>query len=263
MTGITSSSRGRETGVVSTIPESIRVPAGHVFAMGDNRDDSLDSRVLSEVGFCSDEEPRRKGRISLFSPMTPRQACGKSGSGRRQSGGQDFLRPLTDPGKTAEANKAIERLLKYQFADRGLLEEALTHKSWGGASYERLEFLGDRVLDLIVAGMLFERYPDQGEGTLAAKISVLVSRETLAKVARKLGLPDYLRTDSRQGSLTRQDSVVADCCEAVIGAIYLDGGLESARDFVVALWAPLLETEPAIAKTELQGMASGQRVPPS
>ena len=159
------------------------------------------------------------------------------------------------------ANQAIERLLKYQFADRGLLEEALTHKSWGGASYERLEFLGDRVLDLIVAGMLFERYPDQGEGTLAAKISVLVSRETLAKVARKLGLPDYLRTDSRQGSLTRQDSVVADCCEAVIGAIYLDGGLQSARDFVVALWAPLLETEPAIAKTELQEWLQGRGFP--
>ena len=162
----------------------------------------------------------------------------------------------------------FEKTLGYIFQDPGLLVRALTHASAlaerGGhdpaATYQRLEFLGDRVLGLVVADMLMSAYPDAEEGELNRRMSRLVSGETCTEVAMDMGLGDFVRLG---GSLARKRSgvasgVLADVCESVIGALYRDGGLEAARPVIEAYWrermtamsGPLRD-----AKTELQELA--------
>ncbi len=129
-----------------------------------------------------------------------------------------------------------EARLGYAFRDRGLLEQALTHASSASEkqrSNERLEFLGDAVLGLLVSEHLYEAYPAEAEGMLTEYKSAVVRRETLARAARDLGLGDYLRAGrgvADQGAVP--DSVLANTLEAVLAAVYLDGGPEPARGFV-------------------------------
>lgn len=155
----------------------------------------------------------------------------------------------------------LARILGHEFAAPRLLAEALTHPSTaaGGAprGYERFEFLGDRVLGLIVADLLFEAFPGENEGALAKRHAHLVRRETLAAVARQLGLGRYLvlAKGERDAGGAERPANLADALEAVIGALYRDGGIEAAARFVRREWTPLARGvggPPKDAKTALQ-----------
>ncbi len=161
-------------------------------------------------------------------------------------------------------------LLQHHFENPELLRQALTHSSAasgrGAADYQRLEFLGDRVLGLIVSDLLYKRFTEEAEGDLARRLASLVRRETLAEVAAGLGLGRHIVLAKAEAEAGERDNpaLLADACEAVIGALYLDGGLAAARAFVEPLWTPLLEAEPRPpqdAKTALQEWAQGRGLP--
>ena len=157
--------------------------------------------------------------------------------------------------------------LGYSFANPGLLAIALTHASalangpnQEGGSYQRLEFLGDRVLGLVVADMLDQHFPKAPEGELSRRLARLVSGETCAEVAGEMNLAKFLRTgDSIQrGGGRVTTSVLGDVCESVLGAIYRDGGLPAVRPVIERFWRPRLESMSGPlrdAKTELQEWA--------
>lgn len=155
----------------------------------------------------------------------------------------------------------------HQFANTTLLQEAFTHSSLGGGeSYERLEFLGDRVLGLVMAHWIWAEFPDDPEGRLATRFTGLVRRETLADVARSIDLGAQVRMapSARTEGAQDKDSVLADCCEALIGALYIDGGLAAAEQFIKKNWADYLIDGPKItkdAKTRLQEWAQGRGLP--
>jgi ribonuclease-3 len=146
-----------------------------------------------------------------------------------------------------------------------LFERALTHGSHGRDTYERLEFLGDRVLGLIVAGWLYERFPDEPEGKLSRRFNVLVARETCGDIGRAIDLPRFIRLgpQAREDRANMSDNVVGDVVEAMIGAIYLDGGLDRAEAFVKANWRPFLDGQrkaPVHPKSALQEVAAERRL---
>lgn len=166
------------------------------------------------------------------------------------------------------ALEELEKNLQYSFSDRRYLELALTHSSLkqskSDPSYERLEFLGDRVLGLVIAELLLEEFPGDAEGKLAPRLATLVSGATLADIARSLDLGRFIRmTEGEAGAGTNtRNSVLADCCEAVIAAIYRDGGPDAAAEFVGRLWRPLLQdVAPRAAKTALQEWLQGRGLP--
>ncbi|MDD3447230.1 MAG: ribonuclease III domain-containing protein, partial [Zavarzinia sp.] len=134
----------------------------------------------------------------------------------------------------------FEQALGHRFADRSLLTRALTHKSFGAEiSNERLEFLGDRVLGMVVAETLYAAHPSWEEGALAVRLNGLVRRETLAQIAGEIALGRVLRLargEEEQGGRAKP-AILADAMEAVIAAVYLDGGLPAARGIVARLWA--------------------------
>ena len=140
------------------------------------------------------------------------------------------------------------------------MQAALTHSSLSKqrrVSYERLEFLGDRVLGLIVADLLLRRFPQEPEGDLAKRQAALIKRDTLAGVARDIGLGAYLQISKGEEKLGGRDNpnLLSDTVEALLAALYLDGGLETARAFVEPLWTPLVDAAkepPKDAKTSLQ-----------
>lgn len=142
----------------------------------------------------------------------------------------------------AEALPSVERALGYRFRDAALLERALTHRSHDAANNERLEFLGDALLNFVIAEALFLARPRAEEGALSRLRSSLVREETLASLARSLALGDRLRLG--EGELKsggwRRASVLADAFEALIGAVYLDGGFEAAREVALNQFSALL-----------------------
>ncbi|TPW32002.1 ribonuclease III [Pararhizobium mangrovi] len=154
----------------------------------------------------------------------------------------------------------LEARIGIVFKDKARLDRALTHASALGpdrANYERLEFLGDRVLGLCIAELLFKRFSEAREGELSVRLNQLVSAETCALVADELGLHAFIRTGSDVKKLTsrRMANVRADVMESLIGAIYLDQGLEAARGFILANWEERSVETAALrrdAKTELQ-----------
>jgi ribonuclease-3 len=164
------------------------------------------------------------------------------------------------------AAAALEQRIGYAFANRDLLLTALTHSSAvsdATASYQRLEFLGDRVLALIISEMLIEAFPRAPEGELAQRLAALVRNEACAEVARGLDLGEAIRLGGgeAQSGGRRKAAILGDACEAVIGAIYLDGGLEPARRFIVDNWrARMLAATKIVrdAKTTLQEWAQGR-----
>lgn len=163
----------------------------------------------------------------------------------------------------------FEVRLGHAFADAGLLAQALTHRSAADArggqldSNERLEFLGDRVLGLVMAEWLIERFPAEREGSLTRRLSALVAWETLARVGEALGLEAEIRVppgEERAGLRARQ-TVMADAMEALLGAIYRDGGLAAARAVIRRHWAGLIEADakpPVSAKNRLQEYTLGR-----
>ncbi len=166
-------------------------------------------------------------------------------------------------------SESLTARLGYDFKQQNLLSEALTHPSAGGrdgANYERLEFLGDRVLGLVVADMLLRRFPDEAEGPLAQRLAELVRRETLARVAEELDLGAALRLAKGEDAAGERanPAILSDACEALIGALYLDGGLSVARAAIEAWLTPYLEqavSPPQDAKTALQEWAQARGLP--
>ncbi len=168
----------------------------------------------------------------------------------------------------------FESDLGYTFKDAALLRTALTHRSWEAehftelASNERLEFLGDAVLGLVVAGELYAA-GDMSEGAMAKVRAAVVNEAALARMARRLGLGDHIELGRGEAASGGHDkpSILADALEAVIGAVYLDGGMEAAHSLVSALWADLIAERAAMPgerdyKTRLQEvLASTGRVP--
>ncbi|HEY1448057.1 MAG TPA: ribonuclease III [Caulobacteraceae bacterium] len=174
--------------------------------------------------------------------------------------------------RRAQAIGQLEFRLGHVFADQALLERALTHASAGGgarklADNERLEFLGDRVLGLVIAEALCEREPSANAGDLSKRLHGLVSGEACTNVARDIGLGEALRLphgETRRGARD-QGAILADACEAVIAALYLELGLEGVRRILLNLWRPLLDAphDPATAnpKSELQEWAAANGKP--
>jgi ribonuclease-3 len=157
----------------------------------------------------------------------------------------------------------IEAILGHEFARPQLLREAMTHRSAlrgrgrGKGSNERMEFVGDRVLGLLIAEWLAERYPGEQEGDLGRRLAVLVSQPVLAEVAEAIGLGEALAVapGEAKAGVRRRATVLADALEAALGALYLDGGLDHARAFVRRAWDRVMarhETPPRDAKTMLQ-----------
>jgi ribonuclease III len=163
----------------------------------------------------------------------------------------------------------LEGLLGYAFKDTGLLNEALTHSSarseHGGRDNERLEFLGDRVLGLSIAALLFKRFPAAREVELARHFNALVCKTTCAEIAQRLSLGPHIAmaaSEARSGG-RKKDVILADACEALLGAISVDGGFLAAEGVVRRLWGPLLlnadEAPAPDAKTALQELAQSQK----
>ena len=163
-----------------------------------------------------------------------------------------------------------EARLGYRFGDLALLDAALTHRSAGKQNYERLEFLGDAVLNFAVAGLVFQAYPEADEGDLSRYRAALVSGQSLAEAAAGLGLGDQLRLGSgelKTGGF-RRGSILSDALEAIFGAIYLDGGLEAVRKVIESVFAARVAALPEAQdlkdpKTRLQEwlQGRGERLP--
>lgn len=137
----------------------------------------------------------------------------------------------------------LENAIGYRFDEPALLEVALTHRSAGGENNERLEFLGDAILAFVISVDLFRRFPQADEGTMSRLRASLVKRESLARIARALQLGEFLRLGSGEmkSGGHRRESILADALEAVIGAVYLDGGIDAGRGLVLRLFEQQLE----------------------
>lgn len=153
-------------------------------------------------------------------------------------------------------------------SDAALFETAFTHSSVGKGSYDRLEFLGDRVLGVVIARALYERYPKEPEGNLSRRYNALVARETCAEIGRHLGIPPLIRLgkQARDDRANESGNVVGDVVEALIGALLLDRGMDAAQQFVLRAWAPYLEGQgraPQHPKSALQELAAarGRKAP--
>lgn len=171
--------------------------------------------------------------------------------------------------KAGSGRGALEAALSHAFRDPELLTQALTHSSTAGGgrprspSNERLEFLGDRVLGLVVAELLFQKFPNEPEGGLASRFTALTRRETLAQIASDVGLAAHMIMSAGEEEMggRRNPALLSDTCEAVIAALYVDGGFDVASRFVRTHWAPLLDayaTAPKDAKTALQEWAQAR-----
>ena len=153
--------------------------------------------------------------------------------------------------------KELEKIIKYSFKKSSLLEKALTHKSLNSdINNEKLEFLGDRVLGLVISETLLEKYPEEKEGIIDKKFANLVNKKTCSLIAKKINLKKFILLGSSHKKLERSaDKISSDCLEALVGAIYLDGGFKSVERFIFTFWEEyLLKSTVTLidAKTKLQ-----------
>ena len=152
--------------------------------------------------------------------------------------------------------KVLEKILKYQFKNSSLLVKAITHKTYDVENNEKLEFLGDRVLGLVISQKLLKKFPEEKEGIIDKKFSNLVNKKTCSFIARKLNLKRFLFLGASHKNLDRSsDKITSDCLEAVVGAIYLDGGLAAAQKFILSFWKPHIDNSIITlidSKTQLQ-----------
>ncbi len=161
----------------------------------------------------------------------------------------------------------LEQRLGHTFRQAALLQQALTHRSHGSVHNERLEFLGDSVLNCVVASLLFERYPEIDEGDLSRVRANLVKQQSLYEISQRLEVPHFLRLgegELKSGGF-RRPSILADTLEALFGAVFLDAGFDAARDVIRALYIPILDTvDPKTlgkdAKTLLQEYLQGKKI---
>ena len=153
--------------------------------------------------------------------------------------------------------RSLQKKISISFKDKELLIKSLTHKSFNkDINNEKLEFLGDRVLGLVIAKKLLEIYPDEKEGVLDKKFSSLVNKKTCLEIANKIGLDKYILTlNPKNKKVKIEDKIIADGCEALIGAIYLDNGYNVVENFILNLWKKKIEDSVITqidAKTKLQ-----------
>ena len=153
--------------------------------------------------------------------------------------------------------QTLEKKIKVFFKNKNLLTQSLTHKSYSKEiNNEKLEFLGDRVLGLVIAKKLLEIYPDEKEGILDKKFASLVNKKTCLQIAKKINLNKYILTlDVKKKRNIIEDKVMSDCCEALIGSIYLDRGFSSVEKFILELWSDNIKDSIVTqidAKTKLQ-----------
>lgn len=163
----------------------------------------------------------------------------------------------------------LAKRLGYQFRDGALCEVALRHRSAGAKHNERMEFLGDGLLNFVIADQLFARHPDADEGALSRLRATLVRGDTLAEIARELGLGEFLELGpgERKSGGFRRSSILADTLEAIFGAVYLDQGMAAAQALICALYQARLDDMPSAAgqlkdpKTQLQEFLQSRRLP--
>ena len=151
----------------------------------------------------------------------------------------------------------LEKKIKIKFKNKDLLIKSLTHKSFNKENNnEKIEFLGDRVLGLVISKKLLEIYPDEKEGILDKKFASLVNKKTCLQVAKNIKLEKYILTfNPKNRKIKVEDKVIADCCEALIGAIYLDKGFMAAENFILSHWKENIKNSVITqidAKTKLQ-----------
>lgn len=169
---------------------------------------------------------------------------------------------------TDDLSGFVRHRLKHEPKNIGLFKLAFTHSSVGrGDNYERLEFLGDRVLGMVIASALYDRYPNEPEGNLSKRYNALVDRETCAENGREIGVPALVRLgkQAREDGASQSENVVGDVVEALIGALFLDGGIEAAERFILKLWEPDLASQrraPQHPKSELQELAAAKGCKP-
>ena len=168
---------------------------------------------------------------------------------------------------SADVAAFVREKLGHEPKDLDLFNLALTHSSVSGESYERLEFLGDRVLGMVIANALYQRYPKEPEGNLSKRFNGLVDRVTCAENGREVGVPALVRLgkQAREDRANQSDNVVGDVVEALIGALFLDGGIEAAERFILNLWEPDLSNQrraPQHPKSALQELAAARCVKP-
>lgn len=164
--------------------------------------------------------------------------------------------------------EALQHRLGHRFSGAGLLQRALTHRSWGAEHNERLEFLGDAVLNAAVSGLLYERFAGGDEGDLTRVRAHLVREDSLHRVALTLALPEVVRLSEGEmrGGGALRPSILADAVEALIGAVFLDGGFDAAAAVVRRLFGELIATTEVEAftkdaKTELQEWLQARKLP--
>jgi ribonuclease-3 len=153
--------------------------------------------------------------------------------------------------------KELEQILNYHFKDTSLLKLSLTHKSYdNNNNNEKLEFLGDRVLGLIISKKLIETYPTEKEGNIDKKFANLVNKKTCSNIAKEINIKEFMYLGASHKSLQRSaDKILSDCLEALIGGIYLDSGIKNAEQFILNFWKKFLDNSSITlidAKTQLQ-----------
>jgi ribonuclease-3 len=163
----------------------------------------------------------------------------------------------------SELAEFLQNTVGHKPKDMSLFERAFSHSSVGKDSYERLEFLGDRVIGLVVARWLYERFPNEPEGKLSQRYNELVARQTCAEIGREMGLPALIRLgkQARGDGANWSDNVVGDVVESLIGALLLDDGLDAAEQFVRRRWEPYVESQgraPKHPKSALQELAAAR-----
>ncbi|MBI1250178.1 MAG: ribonuclease III [Alphaproteobacteria bacterium] len=170
------------------------------------------------------------------------------------------------PPETAHTQDALSATLGWSFKDETLLREALTHGSAGGdqRTYDRLEFLGDRVLGLVAARFVYASYPEDSAGDLAVRFNALVDRHACARAARRAGLEQHIiaARPKRDPNFRLTEAILADVCESVIAALYLEGGYDVAQAFILRFWGDALEQSgnaQASPKNLLQEWAAARR----
>ena len=164
---------------------------------------------------------------------------------------------------TGDVASFVREKLGHEPKDLHLFELAFTHSSIGRDSYERLEFLGDRVLGMVIARALYERYPQEPEGNLSKRYNALVDRDTCADIGRDLGVPALVRLgkQAREDGASQSATVVGDVVEGLIGALLLDGDLGAAERFILKTWDPYLTSQrraPQHPKSALQELAAAK-----
>jgi ribonuclease-3 len=165
----------------------------------------------------------------------------------------------------SELAQFLRDVVGYKPADMSLFERAFSHSSVGKDSYERLEFLGDRVIGLVIARWLYERFPSEPEGKLSRRYNDLVARQTCGEIGREMGLPSLIRLgkQAREDGANWSDNVVGDVVESLVGALLLDGGLDKAEKFVRRHWEPHVEAQgraPKHPKSALQELAAARNL---